>query len=100
MPDKNGVPTTAEMDGWFGDPNDPERWQTYYQCNSCAHWTLFQSDQEHHGHYLPEHRCESCGGKNFNQQSATSKRTFNVERARKKENDLKKLIEKKKQAAR
>lgn len=99
MPDKNGVPTTAEMDGWFGDPNDPERWQTWYQCNNCGHWTLFQSDEEHHGHRLPDQVCEDCGGKNFNPQSATSKRTFNEERAKKKEREIKKLIEKKRNAA-
>lgn len=99
MPDKNGVPTTAEMDGWFGDPNDPERWQTWYQCNYCGGWTLFQSDEEHHGHYLPGSQCSHCGSKSFNSQSATSKRTFNEERAKKREAVVKKELEKKRQAA-
>ena len=92
--------TTAEMDGWFGDPNDPDRWATWYQCMECGGWTLIQSDEEHHGHALPDSKCTHCESRRFNPQSATSKRTFNEERAKKKEKEIKKEIEKRKRAAR
>jgi hypothetical protein len=74
--------TTAEMDGWFGDPNDPERFQVYAQCDACGEWTLIQGSHETHGNYTHNKRCEHCDSSRFNTQSVTSKRTFNPERAK------------------
>ena len=89
---------TAKLDGWEGDPYDPERWQTYYQCNSCGEFTLIQGSIETHGHYPDSARCK-CGSKNWNPQSAISKRTFNMERAKAKTSAVKKLNEKRFQAS-
>lgn len=94
------IPTTAEMDGWFGDPDDPERWQVYAQCMECGDWTLIQGSKETHGNYTRGQRCEHCDSSRFNSQSVTSKRTFDVEKAKKKSALIKKEIEKRKQAAR
>lgn len=88
--------TTAQMDGWFGDPNDPERWQVYAQCMECGHWTLIQGSAETHGNYTHNQKCEDCGSGRFDPRSTTSKRTFNLERAMKKEKEVKKMIEKRK----
>lgn len=85
------------MDGWFDDPESPERWQTYYQCMECGGWTLCQGSKETNGHHVRDQKCEHCGSGRFNPQSATSKRTFNVDRAKKKEAEVKKVIAKRKQ---
>lgn len=70
------------MDGWFGDPNDPERYQVYVQCENCGQWTFIQGSEETHGQYTINMKCEHCLSSRLNQQSVTSKRTFNLERAK------------------
>lgn len=80
MQDK--IPTTAEMDGWFGDPNDPERWQVYAQCRECGKWTFIQGSAETHGSYTHGQNCEHCGSSRLESQSVTSKRTYNPEKAK------------------
>lgn len=69
--------TTAEMDGYFGDPNDPERYMTYYLCMACAEWSLFNLASEQ------ATSCKQCKSHRLNPQSATSKDTFDFVRAKK-----------------
>lgn len=75
---------------------DEEDWRVYYQCFECGHWTLFQSSKELLGHCEYRSKCEACGSIRLDPQSAISQRTFNLERARKKETEVKKLAEKRK----
>lgn len=97
---RSEMKTTAEMDGWFGDPNDPERYQVYAQCNECGDWTFIQGSSETHGNNTHDQKCEHCGSSRLNPQSVTSKRTFDVERAKKRTALIKKEIEKRKQVNR
>lgn len=69
--------TTAQIDGWFEDPKDPERYMTYYLCMACTEWSLFNLTTEQ------AIACRHCKGHRLNPQSATSKRSFDVARAKK-----------------
>lgn len=69
-------------------------WDTHYQCEDCGKWTLFKSDKEHNGHYLLGSKCSYCNSSRFDRQSATSKRTFDLSRAKRKEYLVKKENEK------
>lgn len=69
-------------------------WDTYYQCMNCAKWTLYESDEEHHGHFFLGSKCSHCGSTKLDRQTATSKRTFDPDRAKRQEYLVKKDIEK------
>lgn len=85
------------MDDWFGDPDDPERYQVYALCEECGHWTLIQGSPETYGRATTDKHCDECGSGRLNQQSVTSKRTFDVERAKKRSAAVKKEAEKRRQ---
>lgn len=73
--------------------NESEYWHTYYQCEACGDWTLFKSDAKHHGHFFPGSKCSYCDSAKLDRQSATSKRTFNPDRAKRQEYLVKKKID-------
>ena len=73
--------TTAEMDGWFDDPDDPKRFQFYIQCRECTLWTFIKDGKESK---IPRGlKCQHCESSRLDSQSLTSERTFDPVRAKK-----------------
>lgn len=74
--------TTAQMDGWTSDPDDPERYQVYVQCMDCTKWTFIQGTKENYGNVTTNSVCEHCDSSRLSSQSVTSKRTYDPEKAK------------------
>ena len=64
----------------------------YAQCRSCGDWTYIIGTEENYGRATNKTYCEHCGSHQLDPQSTISERTFDVDRARKKSNRIKKQL--------
>lgn len=75
-------PTTDEMDGIFTEEDRAEKYNAYAQCVDCFKWTYIIGSEASHGSISSAGTCEHCGGHRFDPHSVTSKRSFNIEAAK------------------
>lgn len=66
-----------EMAG-MSEEDIKERYNAYAQCKECAQWTYLIGSKETYGDVTRAQECEHCKSHNFDSQSVTSRRSFNV----------------------